>query len=361
MSTLRVVVAPDSFKGSLAAAEVAAAISEGWSSVRPEDDVQRFPQADGGEGTLDAIAGAVAGTTRHSVGRVAGPDGRPTDGQWISLPDGTAVVELAQTSGLPLMPVLDPLFATTRGVGEVIAAAADAGATRILLGVGGSASTDGGAGALVSLGLSILDAEGRPVPDGGAELRNAATIDRGGLRTLPPITILTDVTAPLLGPAGAAAVFGPQKGANPGQVGQLDDALRQFASLLGGDPAAPGAGAAGGTAYGFASVYGARILPGADHIAQLTGLDVALGRADILVSGEGRFDRQSLGGKVVGQLLTRAAAAGVRTAVIAGQVAVDPGTWTASLTDLAGSVDAAIADPARWLREAGALAARELT
>jgi glycerate kinase len=292
---MRVMIAPDSFKGSLPASGVGAAIAAGWRSVRPDDELQLFPQADGGEGTLDAIADAVPGACRHHTGLVTGPDLRPTPGEWLELPDGTAVVELAQMSGLPLMQELDAMGATTRGLGEVIARAVDAGATRVVVGLGGSASTDGGAGALVALGLRLTDELGDPVPDGGGHLRAIASVDASGLRVLPQVTLLTDVTAPLLGPAGAAAVFAPQKGADTIQVVQLDDALAHFAEALAavgraGDPAAPGTGAAGGTGFGFSAVLGARIEPGADFLAELTGLDLAIADADVLLSGEGRFD-----------------------------------------------------------------------
>lgn len=356
VSILHVVIAPDSFKGSLSAIDVAAAITDGWRSVRPDDELRLFPQADGGEGTLDAVAGAIPGAERRSAGTVTGPDGRPVPGEWLALPDGAAVVELAQMSGLPMMEQLDALGASTRGLGQVIAAAA--GANRIVLGIGGSASTDGGAGALSALGLRVLDADGLLVADGGAALAGAASVDRSALVPLPPVTVLTDVTAPLLGPAGAAAVFGPQKGADPAEVAELDAALANFARLLGGDPGQPGAGAAGGTGYGFAAAYGATIVSGADFLAELTGLDDAIAAADVVLSGEGRFDDQSLTGKVVGQLLAKSSHA--RFGVIAGQVTVDADVWSASISDLAGSVDAAIADTAHWLREAGARAAREL-
>jgi glycerate kinase len=355
-----VILAPDSFKGSLPAHQVAEAIAAGWRDVHPDDDLVLLPQADGGEGTLDAIASAVPGAVLRDAGPVTGPDGRPTPGAWLQLPDGGAVVELAQCSGLPLMAALDPLGATTRGLGEVIAAALDAGATALTVGLGGSASTDVAAGALAALGLRLLDADGRALPDGGAALARLHAIDTTALRTPPPVTLLTDVTAPLLGAHGAAAVFGPQKGADPQQVAELDAALTHAATILGGDPDAAGAGAAGGAGYGFAAVWGASIVPGADRIAELTGLPVALETADVLLTGEGRFDVQSLGGKVVGRLLQRADRAGVIAGVIAGQVELTDGPWTASLTGLAGSVDAAIADPARWLRQAGAAAATAL-
>jgi glycerate kinase len=358
----RILIAPDSLKGSLDAAPAAAAIAEGWRSVRPGDELVLLPQADGGEGTLAAIASAVPGARVADAGPVTGPDGRRVEGHWLVLPDGTAVAELAQASGLPLMARLDPRGATTRGLGEVIARALDEGATALVIGLGGSASTDGGAGALAALGLGLRDASGGPVPDGGAALARLASVDRDGLRPPPPggVRLLSDVTAPLLGPFGAAAVFGPQKGAGPDDVAALDAALGRFAGLLGGDPGQPGAGAAGGTGYGFAAAWGAVIEPGSSAIAELTGLVRALADADVLLTAEGRFDATSLTGKVVGNALELVAGTSVRAGVIAGRVDADPGCWNASLVDLAGSPEAAIADPTRWLAEAGALAARAL-
>ncbi|WP_207453144.1 glycerate kinase [Herbiconiux sp. SYSU D00978] len=359
-----VVVAPDSFKGSLDARSVASAIREGWLSVRPGDEVLLHPQADGGEGTLDAVEAAIPGARRVSAGEVLGPDGRPTPGEWLQLPDGTAVVELAQMSGLPLMGELDALGATTRGLGQVLRAAAESGAKRILVGLGGSASTDAGAGALAELGLV---AEGGSLIEGGAGLAGIRSLDASEMVTPPPfgVELLTDVTAPLFGPTGAAAVFGPQKGASPAEVVELDGLLRHFAELGGGDPHYPGTGAAGGTGYGLATFWGAGITSGADHLAELTGLTDAIAAADLVLTGEGRFDSQSLGGKVVGQLLQRADAAGTRVGVIAGSVdavaeAAGEPVWTAALVGYAGSVEAAIAEPARWLHEAGADAARAL-
>lgn len=356
-----VVIAPDSFKGSLPARDVAEAIAHGWRSIRPEDHLVLVPQADGGEGTLDAVEAAVPGAVRHAVGDVTGPDGRPTPGEWLELPGGVAVVELAQASGLPLMRALDATGATTRGLGEVIRSALDSGASSLVIGLGGSASTDGAAGALSALGLLLLDEQGELLPDGGGPLRDLFSIERRDLLAPPPggVTLLTDVTAPLLGPTGAAAVFAPQKGASPEQVAQLDAALAHFAGLLGGDPGHPGSGAAGGAGFGLAAAWGARIVSGADYLADLSGLTTAIASADVLITGEGRFDDQSLTGKVVGQLLDTAAGAGVTAGVIAGQVTASSDVWTASLTELAGSTEAAMADTAAWLREAGAKAARE--
>jgi glycerate kinase len=363
-----VVLAPDSFKGSLDAAGVAAALAEGWRRARPDDELIVLPQADGGEGTLDAIAAAVPGAVLRDAGDVTGPDGRPTPGRWLALPGGTAVVELAQPSGLPLMPELDPLGATTRGLGEVIAAALDDGATALVIGLGGSASTDGGAGALRALGIDLRDAAGAALADGGGALARLHSLDRSRLRPPPPdgVRLLSDVTAPLLGPLGAAAVFGPQKGATPAQVAELDDALATFAGALGGDPATPGTGAAGGTGYGFVVAWGAHVELGSAAIGELTGLTAAIARADVVVTGEGRYDLTSATGKVVGFALERldqTAAVGV---VVAGQLAAEPSTPSGrtvaglSLTELAGSVEAAIADPTRWLREAGERAARDI-
>lgn len=355
-----VVIAPDSFKGSVSARRAAAAIAIGWQSVRPDDELLQIPQADGGEGTLDAIEAAVVGAVRCDAGSVTGPDGRPTPGQWLQLPDGTAVIELAQASGMPLMSTPDALRASTRGTGEVVRAAIAAGATSLVIGLGGSASTDGGAGALAGLGLVLLDEQDEPIADGGGWLRAAVAADRRDF-VAPPVggvVLLTDVTAPLLGGAGAAAVFGPQKGASPKQVALLDAGLAHFARLMGADASIPGSGAAGGAAYGFAAAWGARIVSGAAFLAELSGAAAAIARADVLVTGEGRFDGQSLAGKSVGYLLTLAGT--TRVGVIAGQVALATDVWSVSLADLAGSVDAALAEPEAWLKVAGAKAAAEL-
>jgi glycerate kinase len=323
----RIIVAPDSFKGSLDADEVAAAIARGWRAVRPQDSVLEIPQADGGEGTLAAIERAVAGSRRRSAGWVTGPHGSPVAGSWLELPDGTAVVELALSSGIALMERLDPVGATTRGLGEVIAAALDGGCSRLVVALGGSASTDAGAPALEAIGARVP-------PPGGAVL-------------------LTDVTAPLLGPTGAAAVFGPQKGANPGQVVMLERRLATIADQLGGDPTEAGAGAAGGTAYGLAT-WGATIVPGAAEVAAQSGLTAAARDADLIITGEGRYDSQSLTGKVVGGVIDLDRP----VALVAGAVQAPFPGWSADLVSLAGSVSAAMDEPQRWLELAGAAAAR---
>ncbi|PWR07199.1 glycerate kinase [Micromonospora sicca] len=361
---MRVLVAPDSFKGSLAADDAARALARGWLARRPGDEVRLLPLADGGEGTVDAFAAARPDGERRTV-TVPGPDGRPVAAGWLLLPDGTAVLELAQSSGLPLLRPPDPLGAHTYGLGAVARAALAAGASRLVIGLGGSASTDAGTGALRALGLRLRDAWGRDLPLGGGALVNLARVDTGGLLPPPPggTQLLVDVTAPLAGPTGAAATYGPQKGARPTDIGLLDRALLRFAELTGGDPDQPGAGAAGGTSYGLATLWGARIMPGARTIAALVGLADALARADVVITGEGHFDRTSLTGKVVGSLLDQADAAGVPVGVAAGQVTGPvPGSvaQAVALVDLAGSVAAALGDPTTWLIEAGSVMAQRL-
>lgn len=358
--SLSVIIAPDSFKGSLAARGAAAAIASGWAAIRPQDRLALLPQADGGEGTLEAVAAAVPGAVPREVGPVVGPDGRPTPGAWLELPDRIAVVELAQCSGLPLMGALDPLGATTRGLGQVIRHALESGMVSLVIGLGGSASTDGGAGALAALGLGLLDERGIALPDGGNALSRLAAIGRETLLAPPPqgVTLLTDVTAPLLGPTGAAAVFGPQKGAKDADVRSLDASLARLAALLGGDPGQPGAGAAGGTAYGFSAAWDAAIEPGARYISALSGLTGAVRDADVVLTGEGRFDATSTTGKVVGEVLTLARRHGTPVGIVAGQISQATENWAVALADLAGSAENAISNPIAALEEAGRRAAR---
>lgn len=354
-----VLVAPDSFKGSVTAAVAAEAIARGWSAARPADRIKLLPQADGGEGTMDAIAAAAPTSTWHHVGLVTGPDGRPTPGKWLELAGGVAVVELAQCSGLPLMASPDPVGATTRGLGEVIAHALDHGAEALVIGLGGSASTDGAAGALAALGAELLDAAGNRVGDGGGALTRLARISWARLRLPPPagVRLLADVSIPLLGENGTAAVFGGQKGASAGDIRLLDDALRRFSALVGGNPEAPGSGAAGGAGYGFAAAWGAAIEPGARYVQEFSGLSEAIADADLVITGEGRFDGSSSRGKVVGEVLALAAETGTAVAVVAGQLSAPVAGWSAALADIAGSAEEAIANPVPALEEAGARAA----
>ena len=407
---MRVLIAPDSFKGSASATVVAGALAAGWLAVRPGDQVTRLPLADGGEGTLDVLAATVPGARWHRA-RVTGPAGTPITSRWLELGAGpgerppwnpptaqgpatkerglgpagpgerppwnppTAVVELARASGLPLLARPDPLGAQTTGLGEVLGRALDARVDRILVGLGGSAATDGGTGALAALGARFLDAAGQPVPAGGGALAALARADLSQLRPPPAggVTCLTDVTAPLLGPRGAAAVFGPQKGADGRQIAMLEAGLARLAGVLGGDPAAPGAGAAGGTGYGLATAWGAALAPGAAELGRLAGLDRALAVADLVVTGEGRFDATSLTGKTTGTVMAAAAAAGVPVALVAGQVSgglageepapdgVPAPVAVIALNELADGTAAALASPRRWLRQAARqLAARVL-
>lgn len=360
---MKVLIAPDSFKGSATATEVADALAEGWSAVRAGDDLITLPQADGGEGTLAAVA--AAGHWRWRQSTVDGPDGRPVSARWLfDHEDHRAVVELAEPSGLALMAGLDPWRADTRGLGQVIDAALTAGARSLQIGLGGSASTDGGAGALMALGLKAFDAAGRPIGPGAEGLRTIAHVHTDSLAPLPSggVELLVDTAAPLGGPHGAASVFGPQKGAGPGDVAQLDDALRRWSQVLNAagpqaDPEASGAGAAGGAGFGLMA-WGATVTSGAQCIADLTGLSAQLVTADLVITGEGRFDGTSWTGKLVGHVLTAAARAGIPATVVAGQVAAESATPTLSLSELAGSPTAAMTDPMYWLRTAGSVAAQ---
>jgi glycerate kinase len=385
---MRVVVAPDSFKGSIGAAAAAAAIAVGWRQVRPADEVIELPLADGGEGTASVVAAAMP-ASRWRVAEVCGPAEDHVTAGWLEIPGNGAVVELATAAGLPLLRVPSPLTAHSFGVGQLIGMALDAGARRVDVALGGSACTDGGTGALAALGARFLDADGCELPLGGGGLSRLASVDLSGLRPRPAdgTSCLTDVRAPLLGPGGAAAVFGPQKGAAPADIAVLEAGLERLAGLLGGDPDAPGAGAAGGCAYGLAAAWSATLQPGAERIAAIAGLPAALERADLVITGEGRYDATSLTGKVVGAVLEAALAARVAVFLVAGQVdfsaprdrsavtdrwavpdsSVPPdssafhgrpaGLGAVELIGLAGSPMAAMAEPGRWLTDAGRLLA----
>ncbi len=353
---MRVVIAPDSFKGTASATEAARAIAAGWASVRPGDELRLMPMADGGEGTLEAFELAVPGARRMPV-TVQGPDDRPVDAYWLLLPDGTGVVELANTSGITLLDPLRPLDAHTLGFGQAVAAVLDHGVERLLLAIGGSSSTDGGVGALTALGATFRDARDRPIRLGNRGLGALAKVNLQGLRALPPggARILSDVTNPLLGPLGAAAVFGPQKGANEAQVAGLESNLVRLARLIPVDPATPGAGAAGGAGFGLLA-WGATLAPGSAAVGEALGIPAAVVGASVVVTGEGRFDAQSAAGKVPSYLAGLAADAGARAMLVAGLIEADPAGFAAalSLTDLAGSSAAAMRDTLVWLEAAGA-------
>lgn len=364
----RVVLAPDSFKGTITAADAAASLADGWASVDPTADFVHRPMADGGEGTVAAFEAAVPGARRVPV-VVDGPAGARIETSWLLLPpttdapDGTAVVDLASTSGIELLDELRPWDADTTGFGQAIAAALDHGVSRLVVGIGSSASTDGGTGMLSALGARFLDASGASVAPGARGLADIASVDLSALRLAPEVRVLTDVTNPLIGVRGAAAVFGPQKGLAGDDIAQVDAELARLADLLSLDPALPGTGAAGGTG-GALVVWGATLAPGAAEVAELIGLADAIADADIVITGEGSYDGQSGDGKVPSFIAGLAASAGTSALLAAGRITPDSDTAlfaaSASLTDLAGSSEAALAEPARWLRDAGALLARSV-
>lgn len=318
---MRIVIAPDSFKGSLTSVEVASALASGWLAARPGDDVLLAPLADGGEGTLVAIA--AAGGWEWRIAPATDPIGRPIEARWLRSSDsGRAVMELAEASGLSRLAATerDPVGASTRGTGEVLRAVLDDGIGTITLGIGGSATTDGGAGILRALGAAIEAGATSPTVDlAGLDPRLAAV----------DLRIACDVTNPLLGPRGAAATYGPQKGATPEQVAALDASLSSYADGLraatGRDEReTPGAGAAGGTAFGLLSIAdrfrSVRLVPGVEVVMDETGLRDKLAGADLVITGEGRIDAQTAFGKTALGVARLAHAAGVRCIAIGGGV-----------------------------------------
>jgi glycerate kinase len=336
---MKILVAPQEFKGTLTAHEAAAAIADGLRQALPDAEVLEFPLSDGGPGFVECLV--EAGNGEYEQSAVTGPLGTQVLARWGTVPnsDGegfSAVIELAAAAGISLLRPgeLRPLEATTYGAGELIWHALSAGASQIYLGVGGSATTDGGAGILQALGARLLDGAGNDLSPGGGPLASLANLDLTKLdRRLANVEVFvaTDVRNPLTGPAGAAAVYGPQKGADPAQVEALEAGLRRWAQVLrdttGVDVAQmPGAGAAGGAAAGLVACCGARIISGFDLVSEAADLDDHLAWADVIVTGEGRFDSQSLQGKVTGRLLEAAAGRGKRCLVLAGRCGeVPPG------------------------------------
>jgi glycerate kinase len=346
---VRVVIAPDSFKGSLTSVEVATALAAGWRAARPDDVLLLAPLADGGEGTLVAIE--AAGGWEWRTAAATDPIGRPINARWLRSIDGQrAVVELAEASGLSRLTATerDPVGASTRGTGEVLRAVLDEGIRSITLGIGGSATTDGGAGILRVLGAAIDEArpdEARPDasgvdlggvgPGGGVRGIVLGGIDLAGLDARlaeVDLRIACDVTNPLLGSTGAAATYGPQKGATPAQVAQLDAALSRFAEGLrkatGRDEReTPGAGAAGGTAFGLLSVAASfrsvRLVPGVEVVVEETGLRDKLAGADLVITGEGRIDAQTAFGKTALGVAQLAKVAGVACIAVGGGVTAE--------------------------------------
>jgi glycerate 2-kinase len=314
----RIVVAPDKFKGSLSATDVTVRVAAGLTLAGFDGEIVPVPVADGGDGT---VAAAVSAGYRRVDVRVRGPVGEPVTASFALL-DGTAVIEAAQACGLTLLPPgeLAPLTATSHGVGELILAATAMGAKRIVLGVGGVATTDGGAGLLQALGAQLADESGRPLAAGGAALGRLATLDLSGLHEEPGVEfwLASDVDNPLLGPSGAAAVYGPQKGASDEDVRVLETGLARWADFAeaaeAGPPSPlrvadqPGAGAAGGLGFAALRFLGARMRPGIELLLELASFDERLDGARLVITGEGSLDAQTLHGKTpVG--VARAAAA----------------------------------------------------
>jgi len=327
---VRVLIAPDSFSGTLSAAAAAEAMAIGWRRARPFDELRLVPMSDGGDGLLEVVAAAVPGAVR-TVAEVADARGIATMAEWLRLPDGSAVVESARACGLHQLPPerRDPLLTTTYGVGQLLIAAADAGALSILVGLGGSATVDAGVGAAIALDCRLLREDGNGVRVGGrwaGDLHHVASVAALGV----PVVCAADVQAPLLGSEGAARVYGPQKGADPKAVELLEVNLTRVADVVerdvGGGPwrDLPGAGAAGGLGFGLAAFAGASLRPGAAEVARLVGLDDAFGGVDLVLTGEGRLDAATAQGKVCGYLAGRAADAGARALAVAGSVL--PGT-----------------------------------
>ncbi|MEU0006749.1 glycerate kinase [Streptomyces sp. NPDC006314] len=323
-------IAADKFKGSLTAVQVAERVTAGLRRAVPDLQVEALPVADGGDGTVDAAV--AAGFERREI-RVAGPLGREVTAAF-ALREGTAVVEMAEASGLQRLPagVFAPLTASTYGSGELLRAALDAGARTIVFGVGGSATTDGGAGMLAALGARFLDEDGEPVSPGGGGLAGLARADLSGLDprlSSVELVLASDVDNPLTGPKGAAAVYGPQKGASPDDVETLDAALAHYAKVLEAEAgpraaeyaAAPGAGAAGGIGYG-ALLLGARFRPGIDVMLDVLGFAPALERASLVITGEGSLDEQTLHGKAPAGVAAAARAAGKDVVAVCGRLAL---------------------------------------
>ncbi|PRW64672.1 glycerate kinase [Actinopolyspora mortivallis] len=327
--TGHVLVAPDKFKGSLTAPEVAEAVASGLRARVPGVETRCVPVADGGDGTVRAAL--ATGLFEPARVRVTGPTGRRVSAE-MAVNEDTAVVELAAASGLALLAPgeFDPLTASSFGTGELIAAALDRGVRTVVLGVGGSASTDGGAGMLAALGARFLDGSGAPIPRGGGGLDRLAEVDLSGLDprlSSVDIVLASDVDNPLCGSGGAARVYGPQKGAGEREVRRLDAALERFAVLVGrasGHAPAerPGAGAAGGVGFGAMAVLSATFRSGSDVVLELAGFDRHLEGAALVVTGEGALDEQTLRGKAPGVVASRAVKAGVPAVAVAGQCAL---------------------------------------
>lgn len=344
---MRILIAPDKFRGTLTAAQAAQAFAAGWRRGRPDDELELVPMADGGEGTMDALVDALGGHVVSAT--VSGPLGDAVDAAFglASTPEGMlGVVEMARASGLALLDDTrrDPLRTSTRGTGELIALAIEAGAGRLIVCIGGSATNDGGAGLAAALGVRLLDASGAPIPDGGAALASLGHIDLStrhvGLARIS-VTGACDVDNPLTGPSGASVVYGPQKGATAGDVVSLDLALGRLAAVVERDLGVdvrnePGAGAAGGLGFGLMAFCGATLRPGVEVVMEAVGLARRIAAADLVITGEGSLDEQSLHGKVPAGVLHACRLAGKPAGIVCGRATIDPGVPVVSLIDRVG-------------------------
>lgn len=364
---MRVIVAPDKFRGTLTAAEAARAIATGWRSIRPHDEIDEIPLADGGEGTLDVLVDALGGDRRTAEAH--GPLGDPIRAEYGLVPHGDeqfAIVEISRASGLRLVPDghRDVLQATTRGAGELILTACRE-ASNVLLCIGGSATNDAGAGMAQALGLRLLDHEGSDIGPGGVSLSALSAIDVRGLHRdvrRARFLVACDVDSPLTGPKGASVVYGPQKGAGPNDILLLDQALTRFADVVHRDLGmdirdVPGAGAAGGLGAALVAFLGAELRPGVEVVMEAVGFPDRLAGADLILTGEGKLDDQSLRGKVPAGVVRQARVAGVEAAILCGrnEVHID-GVLVESLVEHFGEHQA-MAEAHRSLEKLAALVA----
>ncbi|HET7685231.1 MAG TPA: glycerate kinase [Candidatus Limnocylindria bacterium] len=380
--SLHVLIAPDSYGGALDSVGVARAMAAGWRRVRPDDQLTLKPMADGGEGTLAAVREALGGAAEERSVATTDPLGRPVEATWLLLDGGRgAFVEMASASGLAR---LDPAertpesvrAASTRGTGDVIRAALDAGVERITIGLGGSATNDGGTGILRALGVRLTDADGADLPEGGAALARLGAIDASGLDPRlrdVRLVIASDVTNPLCGPRGASATYGPQKGADPATVEELDAALATYGRAIEAATGRlvadlPGAGAAGGTTTAFLGFTTAQVRPGVEVVAELVGLADALEAADLVITGEGRADGQTLAGKAAMGVATLASPRRTPVILLAGALgdgaeALEVATALSlvqPIPDRPMELAAAMADTERLLANAAARLARAI-
>ena len=362
---MKIVIAPDSFKGSASSSDIATWIESGIHSVIPDCETVKIAIGDGGEGSLDAVVGA--GFTAIKC-EVLGPVGNPVTAQ-IAISGDTAFIEMAQASGLSQLPggVKSALTASSFGTGQLILEALNRGVSRIILGVGGTATIDAGAGALQALGAKLLDSDGNDIAPGGAALSGCAHIDTSEIDprlAKVSFTLASDVTNPLLGPEGAAHVFAPQKGATLNDVEVLEQSLAHFASLVGGDFASmSGAGAAGGFGFMAYAFLNAQAQSGIDVILDLVGFDSHLAGSDYVITGEGKFDSQSVKGKAPWGILQRAQKLTIPTFLLCGDADIQQGshfTEIFTLTSLESDIDKCISNPAPLVTQLGAKIAQSI-